>query len=262
MEEKTSITTPILSLSKRITVVPILMVLLITAAFLLGVLITKVQYLESAGGNNSTSRFPTDSTNDASGTDPSSLGSADNVDKLKDEDHIRGDRKARILLIEYSDLECPFCKSFHPTAQQAVDDYKGQVAWVYRHFPLDQIHSKADKEAEAVECAGEQGGENAFWKMVDKIFEVTPSNNGLDLEKLPDLANQIGLNGQNLQKCIADGKYTQHVEDDYQSGIKAGVNGTPGNILLDTKTGKTKVLPGAVPFSDVKSAIDSLLSEN
>lgn len=265
MEEKTktSITIPIPSVTKRITVVPILAVLLIIAAFLLGVLITKVQYLESARGNNSTSAgFPTDPTNDSLGTDPSSLGSADNVDKLRDNDHVRGNRNARVLLIEYSDLECPFCKSFHPTAQQAVDDYKGQVAWVYRHFPLDQIHSKADKEAEAVECAGEQGGEDAFWKMADKIFEVTPSNNGLDLEKLPDLAQEIGLNGQTLQKCIDDGKYTQHVEDDYQGGVKAGVNGTPGNILLDTKTGKTKILPGAVPFSEVKGAIDTLIAES
>lgn len=261
-KQKNSITIPVPSFQKRITVVPILATLLIIAAFLLGVLITKVQYLESARtGNNAFAGSASGSIDDSSGTDPANLGSADNVEKLKDEDHARGDRKARILLIEYSDLECPFCKSFHPTAQQAVNDYKGQVAWVYRHFPLDQIHSKADKEAEAVECAGEQGGEDAFWKMVDKIFEVTPSNNGLDLGKLPDLAQEIGLNSQALQKCIDSGKYTQHVEDDYQSGVKAGVNGTPGNILLDTKSGKTKVLPGAVPFSDVKSAIDSLLGE-
>ncbi|MBI2040071.1 DsbA family protein [Candidatus Microgenomates bacterium] len=181
------------------------------------------------------------------------------VELLKDEDHVRGDRKARVLLIEYSDLECPFCKRFHPTAKQVVDEYKGQVAWVYRHFPLDQIHSKADKEAEAVECAKDQGGEDGFWKMVDKIFEVTPSNNGLDPESLPKLAADVGLNSATLKTCLDSGKYAPHVEEDYQGGIKAGITGTPGNILLDTKTNKTKLIPGAVPFDQFKTAIDDLL---
>src|SRR3989344_533240 len=72
---------------------------------------------------------------------------------IDDTDHIRGDKNAPVKIIEYSDLECPFCKRFHPTLQQAVDEYKGKVAWVYRHFPLDALHSKADKEAEAAECA-------------------------------------------------------------------------------------------------------------
>jgi len=181
------------------------------------------------------------------------------VDPLKAEDHVRDDRNSRLLLIEYSDLECPFCKRFHPTAQQVVDEYKGTVAWVYRHFPLDQIHSKADKEAEAVECAKDQGGEDAFWKMTDKIFEVTPSNNGLNLDDLPKLAGEIGLNANTLKSCLDSGKYTAHVEEDYQGGVKAGVTGTPGNILLDTKTGKTKLMPGAFPFDQFKTAIDEML---
>lgn len=181
------------------------------------------------------------------------------VAPLRDNDHIKGDRNARVLLFEYSDLECPFCKRFHPTAQQAVDEYKGQVTWVYRHFPLDQIHSKADKEAEAVECANELGGSDGFWKLTDKIYEVTPSNNGLDLETLPDLASQVGLDKNSFKTCLDSGKYTEYVEADYQSGIKAGIQGTPGNILLDTKTGKTLSIPGAVPYDSLKSSIDSLL---
>ncbi|MBI2018120.1 thioredoxin domain-containing protein [Candidatus Daviesbacteria bacterium] len=181
------------------------------------------------------------------------------VEKLRADDHIRGNKNARILLIEYSDLECPFCKRFHPTAQQAVSEYKGQVAWVYRHFPLDQIHSKADKEAEATECAAELSGNDGFWKMTDKIFEVTPSNNGLNLDDLPKLAAQVGLDQNKFKACLDSGKYAAHVEEDYQSGIKAGVTGTPGNILLDTKSGKTIAVPGAVPFEQLKPAIDSLL---
>ena len=184
------------------------------------------------------------------------------VEPLKAEDHVRGSRNARILLFEYSDLECPFCKRFHPTAKQIVDEYKGQVAWVYRHFPLDQIHSKADKEAEAVECANGLGGEDGFWKLTDKIFEVTPANNGLNLDDLPKLASQVGLNESRFKNCLDSGKYAAHVEADYQGGIKAGITGTPGNILLDTQTQKTKLIPGAVPFDQFKQAIDNLIKES
>lgn len=233
----------------------ILTVLLLISVFANGVLWTKVQFYEK-GGKGSTTQ--------PSGSPPAggpSFGSAENVEKLRSNDHVRGDRNARILLIEYSDLECPFCKRFHPTAQQIVDEYNGQVAWVYRHFPLDQIHAKADKEAEAVECAKDQGGEDGFWKMTDKIFEVTPSNNGLNLDDLPKLANQVGLDGNKLKSCIDSGKYAQYVEDDYQTGIKAGITGTPGNILLDTKTGKTKLIPGALPFDQFKTEIAKLLND-
>ncbi|OGE69145.1 hypothetical protein A3J21_01940 [Candidatus Daviesbacteria bacterium RIFCSPLOWO2_02_FULL_43_11] len=181
------------------------------------------------------------------------------VKPVSDGDHLRGGKDARIILIEYSDLECPFCKSFHATAKAALEDYNGQLSWVFRHFPLDSLHSKARKEAESTECANELGGNDAFWKMVDKIYEVTPSNNGLDPTILPDLAVQVGLDRNKFESCLKSGKFASVVEADYQSGIEAGVNGTPGNILLDTKTGKTVVLPGAVPLGDVKQAVDSLL---
>lgn len=184
---------------------------------------------------------------------------AADVEKLSEGDHVRGDRNARVLMIEYSDLECPFCKSFHPTAQKALSEYSGKIAWVYRHFPLDPIHSKADKEAEAAECAAEQGGNDAFWKFVDKVFEVTPSNNGLDPAQLPQIATQIGLDGNKLKSCLDSGKMAQKVESQYQGGVKAGVNGTPTSFLLDTKTGKSNKVAGAYPYDQLKPQIDSML---
>ena len=233
--------------------VPVLLVACVVLAFVVGNLWQKVKNLESGGANPGA--------NQVGGNEPS-FGSADQVDKLRGDDHIKGEKNARILLIEYSDLECPFCKSFHPTAKRIVDEFNGQVAWVYRHFPLDAIHSKADKEAEAVECANELSGNDGFWKLTDKIFEVTPSNNGLPLEDLPNLAAGVGLNKAKFKTCLDSGKYKDHVEADYQSGIKAGISGTPGNILLDTKTGKTKLIPGALPFENFKAEIDSMLRES
>src|SRR3989344_4571355 len=89
---------------------------------------------------------------------------------VTEKDHILGARSAALVIVEYSDTECPFCKIFHTTMQQVVRDYDGQVSWVYRHFPIAQLHPKASKEAEATECAAELGGNQAFWKYIDRLF--------------------------------------------------------------------------------------------
>lgn len=100
------------------------------------------------------------------------------------DDHILGNKKAKIVIVEYSDLECPFCKVFHNTMHQVVEKSNGDVAWVYRHYPIPQLHKKAFREAEATECAWEQKGNDGFWKYMDKLFEITTSNDGLDESRL------------------------------------------------------------------------------
>lgn len=87
------------------------------------------------------------------------------------DDHIIGDPNAKIIIVEYSDLDCPFCKVFHGTMHRIVEENK-DVAWVYRHYPLTQLHPNALAKAEETECAWEQGGNDAFWKYADKVFEV------------------------------------------------------------------------------------------
>jgi protein-disulfide isomerase len=84
-------------------------------------------------------------------------------------DYVKGDKNARFTLIEYSDIDCPYCKRFHPTAQQLVDEYNGQVSWVYRQFPLDQLHPNARVKAQGARCAGKLGGAEAFWKYLDTV---------------------------------------------------------------------------------------------
>ncbi len=235
--------------------VPVLLVLTVALAVLVGVLWEKVSNLEK--GTTSTTAPAEVAQPDASGK--LSEEDAKKVEKPGDKDHVRGSLDAQVYLIEYTDLECPFCKTFHPTAQQALDEYGDKIAWVYRHFPLDQLHSKADKEAEASECAFEQGGNDAFWKFVDKIYEVTPSNNGLDLTMLPGYGGQIGLNSARLKTCLDSGKYAEKVESQYQSGLTAGVTGTPGNFIMNSK-GEVWVVPGAVPYESLKATIEEALA--
>lgn len=185
---------------------------------------------------------------------------AGDVPAPDDEDHYKGSKDARITLIEYSDYECPFCERFHPTAQQAVDDYNGQVNWVYRHFPLS-FHANAQKEAEGAECADEQGGDKAFWAFTDKIFERTTSNGtGFALTALAPLAEEIGLNKAKFQECLDSGKFAQHVQADMVEGGDAGVTGTPGTFVYDNETGNSELIPGALPFAQIKPVIDQMIN--
>lgn len=86
-------------------------------------------------------------------------------------DHLRGNKNASVILVEYSDYECPFCYQFHPTITQALNEYKDKIALVYRHYPLTNIHPSAMPSALAAECVAELKGEDAFWKFSDKLFE-------------------------------------------------------------------------------------------
>src|SRR3989344_436551 len=95
------------------------------------------------------------------------------IKPVTSDDHIIGSLDAKIIIIEYSDLDCPFCKVFHNTMHQVIEKNGKDVAWVYRHYPIPQLHPNAFKKAEETECAWEQKGNDAFWKYTDKLFEFT-----------------------------------------------------------------------------------------
>lgn len=172
-------------------------------------------------------------------------------------DHITGNTNSKIVIVEYSDLECPYCKLFHTTMHRVIDN-DSKVAWVYRHYPIAQLHPKAFHEAEAAECAWEQGGNDGFWKYVDRVFEVTPSNNGLEVVELPKIAQYIGLNVASFNTCLESGKFKNKIENDISDGNKAGVNGTPSSFIL-VRGKVVDNIPGAQPYETVKQKIDSAL---
>jgi len=178
------------------------------------------------------------------------------------DDHILGNKDAPVKIVEYSDLECPFCKVFHQTMTKIMDEYgqSGKVAWVYRHFPLDQLHSKARNEARATECATAQGGNNAFWNFTNKLFEITPSNDGLDSTELPRIAEAIGLDKIQFTNCLASKKYDDRIAKNEQGGLDSGARGTPYSILF-TPNGSQIVINGAQSYEYVKTLIDKALAE-
>lgn len=184
----------------------------------------------------------------------------ENIAPITAEDHIRGNPNADVFIVEYSDTECPFCQRFHQTLQQVMSQYEagGKVAWVYRHFPLDSLHSKARHEAVALECANELGGNDAFWAYTDRLYSVTPANNGLDPAELPKIATYVGLDATAFSACLSSNKYDAKIEAHVQNAAATGGNGTPWSIVV-TKNGTKYPLSGAQPLASVQQLIELAL---
>ena len=185
---------------------------------------------------------------------------ARNVPPPTKNDHVYGKASAPVTLIEYSDYECPYCKRFHAISKQLVDRSGGQINLVYRHFPLSFHNPGAEKEAEASECVAQLGGNDAFWKFTDAIYARTRSNGrGFPLENLAPLAVELGLNRDAFQKCLDSGRMAARVRHDVETGTKAGVEGTPGNILRNNRTGKVLAAHGAQPYARLSAIAQQLL---
>lgn len=176
---------------------------------------------------------------------------------IKSTDHVFGNSKATIVFFEYSDLECPFCKMFNETMKQIVAQEGDKVAWVYRHFPLS-MHSKAPKEAEASECVAELGGNDAFWRFTDNVFQTTQGNDTLDPAKLPELAVSAGVDKTAFETCLSSGRHAARVKGDMAEGAKVGVQGTPHTVIMNTKTNKVITIGGAQSVPNVLTLLEEV----
>ncbi len=233
----------------------ILVIGLMIVSFFIGSLYTKNQYLEKSAGAPTQAVVPQQ---DKQGSQPAAQAPAGKVREVSNDERIRGNKNAKVTLVEYSDFECPFCKSFHPITQELLKTYGDKIRLVFRDYPLP-FHANAQKEAEAGRCIAELGGNNAFWSYTDKIFERTTSNGtGFALTDLGPLAAEVGVNQQSFQQCLDDGKYAKTVKEEMAEGNAAGVNGTPTSFIIDSK-GKTQMLVGAQPAGAFKTVIDQLL---
>ncbi|MCB9326401.1 MAG: thioredoxin domain-containing protein [Lewinellaceae bacterium] len=188
--------------------------------------------------------------------------SLDQVAEVISKDHIKGNINAKVKIIEYSDFECPFCKRFHSTMNQVMDEYgeSGDVAWVYRQFPLDSLHpEKARLEAATSECVAEIGGNDAFWVFADAFFAVTPSNNQTDVAVvLPEIISNLGLSQEKIDECVSSGRYDQDIQDDINNALATGGRGTPWSIIV-TESGEKYPINGAQPYAGIKALIDIAL---
>lgn len=148
------------------------------------------------------------------------------------EDHTRGDPNAPIQMIVFTDTECPYCKEFHRSTMPAIErSFPKEVYIAYRHFPLD-AHTRAPAEAAAAECAYEQGGNDAFWEYISRVFEMTQSKNKLEPEALFTIAGAMRLDITKFAACVSSGRTLARVEADKAEGISIGLSITPSVVFI------------------------------
>ena len=136
-------------------------------------------------------------------------------------DHIQGPEDAPLTLLEYGDFECPFCGRAHPIVKALQQRYGDQLRFGYRHFPLAQSHPHAESAAETSEFAG---AHRKFWPMHDLLFE---NQDQLGLPLYQQLAQELGLSPNGLIQSLEEGRFRPRVREDFSSGVRSGVNGTP-----------------------------------
>ncbi len=172
------------------------------------------------------------------------------VPELAKGDYVRGNRKAKVVLYEYSDMQCPFCERHHTTMNALTEKYGNDIAWVYRHFPLTSIHPQAMPSALAAECVGEQKGDAGFFTFVDAVF-ANQSTMGTPL--FEETAKSIGVNMDTYQSCVTSQKYLSKIEDQQQVAAGQGMGATPSTVV------DGQLIEGAESLAKFTAIIDSLL---
>lgn len=183
------------------------------------------------------------------------------IPPVTENDHILGNPNATVIIVEYSDFDCPFCKNFHETMNKIMDEYgkDGRVAWVFRHFPLEQLHPNAPKTAAASECVASLGGNDAFWKFTNFIYEDRSTNEPTNITKLPEYAEKSGVDKTKYNACVTAGTFTEAIKADVAEATKAGARGTPYSILIAGD--QQGLINGAQPYATVKQMIDTVLGQ-
>lgn len=178
------------------------------------------------------------------------------VRPVSSSDHIFGNPAAKVTIVEYSDFDCEFCKTFHQTLHQVVATEGADVAWVFRQFPIKEQHPNAFSHALASECAAVVAGNDGFWKFADALFDhqpVTPADYGT-------IAKEAGISGSSFATCYASASSTlsARISADRQNALDMGTDGTPYSILI--VRGKAPVvLDGPLPYDAVKEYVDQAL---
>lgn len=177
------------------------------------------------------------------------------VEPLSADDHVLGNPNAPITIIEFSDIDCPFCQTFDATMRRVMDKYgpTGEVSWVYRQFPLDSLHPQARLKSEATECVASLGGNEAFWEYLGILFERSETASDLST-----IAAEVGVDATAFEACLDAGTFKDAVQDDVEAALAAGVRGTPYSVIIGPD-GKKYPINGAQPYEVITQVIDTIL---
>lgn len=184
---------------------------------------------------------------------------ADMVKKIKnimDDAHILWNKDARFTILEYSEFFCPYCKRQHDqgTIETVMKNFDGNVNTVHRHFI---VHPGAERYSEASECIADIEGVDAYYKFIDKAFGLSSAINDASLDTI---IKDMWRNSKKIHACIDDGTFANKIDAETQEGRSLfGIKGTPGNVIIDHKTGKFVLIPGAYPAEKFIEEINKLM---
>lgn len=238
--------------------VPVLVVLLIVASFLIGSLYTKVNLLEKGTGTVAGATQGNTANQPAAAAQPASVPVDVDVSGMP----VKGNKNAKVAIVEFTDYQCPFCgQLFTKTYPSIKKDYidTGKVKYFVGDYPLNQIHPQAQKAAEAANCANEQG---KFWEMHDKLFA---NQTALQADDLKKYASDVGLNPAQFNSCLDSGKMADTVAKNQKAGESYGVRGTPASYvgIIEGNTVKQATeVSGAQPFSAFQAVIETELKKS
>lgn len=189
-------------------------------------------------------------------------GSPELVRPVTPEDRILGNPEASVKLVEYADIDSEYSKEFQATMQQVMSEYVGggQVAWVYRHFPLLDQNAASASHAEAAECAGFVGNGDAFWRFIDALQAAAPGESQFPVSGYAAVAQSLGLPVAEFETCLQNGRFTKKVYDDSTNAMQAGAEGTPYTVLLIE--GQEPVgIQGSLPYEDLKKLVEESIAK-
>lgn len=180
-------------------------------------------------------------------------------------DYVEGKENSKVVVVEYSDPECPFCIQVSPTMKKLRADYGDKAAFVYRYFPLTQIHPHAFDESRAIACAGKVGGKDKFFAYIDALFgyKMSKQTTSLPATGKEDIAKQVGVDASAFSTCMKENQTAQTVTDVANDGVTAGVQGTPSTfVLVKTRKGYEQIamVDGARQYEFFKAAIEEALA--
>ncbi len=159
------------------------------------------------------------------------------------EDHVLGPADAPVTMLEYGDYECPYCRGAYRDVHRLLDEYPGQIRFVFRNFPIGQIHPHAEQAAEAAEAAGAQG---KFWEMYELLLRTSAS---LEIDALIGYADRLGLDTGRFENEVRGNVYAARIEGDISEGVRNGVNQTPKFYVDGVR------IDGKVPLEGLAAAV-------
>ena len=182
--------------------------------------------------------------------------------EVSDEDHIIGNPAAPVVIIEYADIDSSYAKSFQATMEQLMTEYApgGQVAWVYRHFPLIDQHRNSMTHAEAAECAASLGGPDSFWRFISLVQTLAPGNQQFSPSRYETVIAGLGIDQARFTECMAAHPFRNRVSNDISNAIAIGAEGSPYTVII-IRGEKVIPIDGALPYDAMKKVIQEAIAK-